>query len=386
VEPFNPSSYKDVLAYLYFKGYKVYKDRKTKKPTTKSEYLERTQRLELVGRGREPDPLIDLIMEAREWGKAVGYLKDTALGADGMFHPIYTFRPETGRLSSVRPNIQNQPNHGVKEEIAKAIRACVIPSKGRILLEVDWQAMEAVLTGYFADDPDYIKISLVDSHTHLCQYILHDQGKIDKVVGPNEEGFKEWLHHVKTAFPDERFEAKRVNLATGYGMQWKHLSEALRCSAKQAKKYLMLKDQMSPKVAKWKENTWREAHSKGYLETPFGYRNYYWNVLKPLKNKPGSFMPGKEANEALAFRPQSSGAAMLREIMLDLDKYDGKLFWWLAPIHDAVLVEVEPKLAREAFDVISGSMAREWSQLGGLAIPVDAQQGERWSEMEEVSW
>jgi len=386
VEPFLPTSPKDVLAYLYFKGYKVYKDRKTKKPTTGNEYLERTQRLERVGRGLDPDPLIDLILEARQWGKAVGYLKDTALGADGMFHPIFTFRPETGRLSSVRPNIQNQPNHGVKEEIAQAIRACVVPSPGRILLEVDWRAMEAVLTGYFADDPDYIKISLVDSHTHLCQFILHDQGLIDKIVGPNEEGFEEWLKKIKHDFPEQRFESKRVNLATGYGMQWKHLSEVLRCSAKQAKKYLTLKDQMSPKVAAWKERTWREAHSKGYLETPFGYRNYYWNVLEPIKSKPGSFKPGKEANEALAFRPQSSGAAMLREVMLALDHLDGSLFWWLAPIHDAVLVETEEQNAKEAFECIGKAMSAPWPQLGGLAIPVDAKLGNRWSDMEEVSW
>jgi hypothetical protein len=75
---------------------------------------------------------------------------------------------------------------------------------------------------------------------------------------------------------------------------------------------------------------------------------------------------------------------MLRESMLDLAHLDGKLFWFLAPIHDAVLVEVEPTHAKEAFDAISGSMAREWPQLGGLRIPVDAKLGIRWSEMEDM--
>jgi DNA polymerase I-like protein with 3'-5' exonuclease and polymerase domains len=206
----------------------------------------------------------------------------------------------------------------------------------------------------------------------------------DKIVDPNDEEFEAWMKHIKAVYPDERFEAKRVNLATGYGMQWRHLSELLRVSAKQAKAYLKLKDDMAPKVAQWKQNTWREAHSKGYLETPFGYRNYYWNVLEPIRNKPGSFRPGKEANEALAFRPQSSGAAMLRESMLDLAHLDGKLFWFLAPIHDAVLVEVEPTHLREAFDAIATSMAREWPQLGGLRISVDAKVGDRWSEMEDL--
>jgi DNA polymerase-1 len=376
----------DVLAYLRHMNYKIYKNRKTKRPTTNNEALEKTQRYQRLG-ARPPleaDPLIDLIIETRKWQTAVGFLKDTALGQDDKFHPIYTFRPETGRLSSIRPNIQNQPNHGVDEEIAEAVRRCVVPTPGRVLMEVDWQAMEAVLTGYFADDPDFIKLSLVDGHSAFAQHILLNRGIIDRVVQPSDPEFPEYMKWIKTTYPEDRFEAKTVNLATGYGMQWKHLSEKLRCSAAQAKTYLQLKDEMAPKVAAWKQSTWREAHSKGYLETPFGYRNYYWNVLEPIKNKPGSFRPGKEANEALAFRPQSSGAAMLRECMLDLAPLDGSLFWFLAPIHDAVLVEVEPSHAKEAFDVISTSMGREWSQLGGLAIPVDAKLGQRWSDMEDM--
>lgn len=387
VEPFNPNSSHDVMRYLEHKGYDIYKNRKTKRPTADDEAIEKTQRLQLVAKGKEPDPLLDLVLEARKWQKAAGYLKDNQIGQDGKFHPIYTFRPETGRLSALRPNIQNQPNHGVEAEVAHAIRHCIVPSRpDRILMEVDWQAMEAVLTGYFANDPDYIKVSLIDSHSYFASYLLKDEGKIDRIVKPNDAGFKEYMEWIKKTFPEERFTAKRVNLATGYGMQWRHLSELLRVSAADAKRYLRLKDEMAPLVAKWKTDTWLEAHSKGYLETPFGYRNYFWNVLEPLKTQRGKFRPGREANKALAFRPQSSGAAMLRESMLSLDPLDGKLFWWLAPIHDAVLVEVEPARAQDAFIEISSVMAKAWPELSGLSIPVDAKLGNRWSDMESPNW
>ncbi len=143
--------------------------------------------------------------------------------------------------------------------------------------------------------------------------------------------------------------------------------------------------EMAPKIEAWKEATWREAHRKGYLETPFGYVNYFWNVLEPVKGKPGKFRPGKEANEALAFRPQSTGAAMLREVMLDVDKYDGELFWFLAPIHDAILVECEERRMEETRSVISASMSRPWAELGGLEIGVDSKWSARsWADMEEV--
>lgn len=380
VEPFNPISHKQLKEYCTFKGYAIPKDRKTKKPTTNEEALENILRKH----GR--DAVLEMAIEARHLSKALGYLKGNYIGRDGKFHPIYTFLPETGRLSAIRPNIQNQPNGGVDAELARAIRRCVIPTPGRVLLECDWKAMEAVLTGYFANDPDYIAISKKDSHSYFCAFILNDRKVINvPIPKPTDPGIDEFLAWIKHDFKHVRAEAKAVNLATGYGMRWKHLSERLRCSAAEAKRYLALKAEMAPKIEAWKNNTWLEAHRKGYLETPFGYVNYFWNVLEPVKSQPGKFRPGKEANEALAFRPQSSGAAMLREMMLDVNKYDGELFWFLAPIHDAILVECEERSLEEAKRVITTSMARPWPELGGLAIDADSKWSPTsWADMEEV--
>jgi DNA polymerase I-like protein with 3'-5' exonuclease and polymerase domains len=380
VLPFNPISPDQLKKYCLYKGYEIPKDRKTKKPTTNEEALEKI--LRTYGR----DAILDMAIEARHLSKALGYLSGNYIGRDGKFHPIYTFLPETGRLSAIRPNIQNQPNGGVDAELARAIRRCVIPSPGRVLLECDWKAMEAVLTGYFAEDPDYIAISKKDSHSYFAAFVLNDRKVINvPIPSPTSSEIDDFLAWIKHDFKPVRAEAKAVNLATGYGMQWKHLSERLRCSAADAKRYLALKAEMAPKIEKWKENTWREAHAKGYLETPFGYVNYFWNVLEPVKNKPGKFRPGKEANEALAFRPQSSGAAMLREMMLDVDQYDGELFFFLAPIHDAILVECEERRLDETRETIVRSMTRSWPELGGLSLGADCKWSARsWADMEEI--
>lgn len=95
--PFNPLSPPQVLAYLQFRGYKIPVDRKTRKPTTSDEALTEILR-------HNKDELLELVLEARGLSKALGYLTDNAVGRDGKFHPIYTFKPETGRLSSVRPH------------------------------------------------------------------------------------------------------------------------------------------------------------------------------------------------------------------------------------------------------------------------------------------
>lgn len=373
-EPFNPLSPPQVLQYLKLKGYKIPLDRKTRKPTTSDDALTEILR-------HNQDLLLEDVLEARGLNKALGYLKDTSLGRDGKFHPIYTFKPETGRLSSVRPNMQNVPNGGVDRELARAIRSCIVPSRpGRVLLEVDWKAMEAVLTGYFAADNEYIAASQKDSHSWFAGYLLLDRGVIKEVPSPTREDFMDFAHWVKTNHKDTRALAKKINLATGYGMRWLLLASTLRCSASEAKRYLAIKESMAPKLKAWKENTWREAHHKGYLETPFGYVAYFWDVLRI---KDGKATLGKEANAALAFRPQSSGAAMLREVMLSLDHLDGILFDYLVPIHDAILVEVDEKKVGDALHLISASMSRKWDELGGLAIDVDFKVGTNWGAMEE---
>lgn len=374
-EPFNPLSSKQVLQYLQLRGYKIPKDRKTRKPTTNDEAL--SQILRSVR-----DPLLELVLEARGLSKALGYLGTSAIGADGKFHPIYTFKPETGRLSSVRPNMQNIPKGGVDAELARAIRSCIVPSApGRVLLECDWKAMEAVLTGYFAGDDEYIAASQKDSHSWFAGYLLQAQGKLKEVPSPKTAAFDAFASWIKKDHKELRALAKMVNLATGYGMRAPLLASTLHCTVSEAKRYLEIKARMAPKLEAWKDRTWREAHAKGYLETPFGYRNYYSDVLNI---KDGKASLGKEANEALAFRPQSSGAAMLRETMLALDHLDGKLFNWLVPIHDAVLVECLEKDAEEARQEICSAMGKPWPELGGLKIEAEATAGWRWSDMEVV--
>ena len=75
---------------------------------------------------------------------------------------------------------------------------------------------------------------------------------------------------------------------------------------------------------------------------------------------------------------------MLRETMLALEPWDGKLFNFLVPIHDAILVECWEKDVEEAKQLICSVMGKPWPELGGLVIEADATAGLRWSDMEEV--
>jgi hypothetical protein len=69
-------------------------------------------------------------------------------------------------------------------------------------------------------------------------------------------------------------------------------------------------------------------------------------------------------------------------LMLELDKYDGGLFDFLVPIHDAVLVETDEENGEKVGKLITAAQGRAWSELGGLIIDAEFKVGTNWGSME----
>ena len=377
-EQWNPLSNDQVKAYCKAHGYKLPRDRKTRKETTSKDAL-----TQLIKQHPE-DRVLRLVLEARHLSKAIGYLDDSRLGRDHKFHPTYTFAPDTGRLASINPNFQNQPKHGVDEELAHAIRETIVPSPGMVLVELDWKAIEAVLTGFFAGDEDYSRLSLVDSHSFLAWHIKYAGGEGEPPPSASHPDLARLLSDFKSCNGPLREKAKRVNHATSYGMGPKHLSDLLKIKKSEAVKIMKIKDEASPKVAEWKAEIRRRAHYDGFLENPFGYRRYFTDVFRKSRWT-GKWTLGEEANKCLAFLPQSTGAAMLRLVIAELPTVWGYGTKWhpLVPIHDAVLFEVQdaPDVARRVIKGVTTLMEHDWEELGGLSIKVDGNKGLSWGEM-----
>ncbi len=413
LKDFNPLSSPQVKDYCGFKHYKIPKDKKTKKPTTGKDGL-----AQLI-RQHPGETVLPLVLESRHLRKAQGYLADERLGADGKFHPTYTFAPDTGRLASINPNFQNQPKHGVDEELAIAIRETIIPTEGMVLAEFDWKAIEAVLTGWFAGDEGFIKLSLMDSHSYLAWYILwemrdawgvgkqtflYEEGKVvgqyqwpglpepatleDPDLDAKLKWFKKewggWVPPIPGNTQGIRDLAKKVNHAGSYGMGPKHLADLLKVTLTIAIKFMVIKAKSAPLVARWQDQVRRLAHSQGYLENPFGYRRAFWGVYE--RKKDGTFGICEEANKALAFLPQSTAAGMLREALIQLADLpgEGETFHLLVPIHDAVLIEVKRERLEIVARQVKAVMQQKWKQLNDLSIEVDVKWGESWAEMKDL--
>jgi DNA polymerase-1 len=388
VQDFNPSSHQQVKDYFRFMNYPIPKDRATKKPTSGEEAV-----LKLMEKHPE-DPVLPLIWEAGKSQKNGSYLAETYLGKDGRFHTEFTYLPDTGRLSSRRPNLQNIPAGKMgtswEADLAKAIRSTMIPSPGMIFLEADWRGIEAALVAFFASDPDYARICAIDAHSYLTSF--HVGAPAD--LGWADEALIQFLKEIKKKYPQEREICKRANHSDGYGIGLGHLAEVLGTTKAGAQEMKDLRDKAFPKVAQWKKDVRRLAHLSGRLTNPFGYSRGFFEVYrpkydrqsgKPLFDEKGNaiMVEGREANQALAFLPQSTAAAMMRDTLVRLGNHPmhGVLFWLLITIHDSILVECYPENAAKVRAILKSEMEISWVELNGLKVEVDLKEGTNWGEM-----
>lgn len=368
---FLPTSSPQVLAYLTYKGYEIPKERKSRRPTTNEEGLEK-----LIAQ-YPGDKALPLFLLARKLKKARAYLDDTYLGKDGRMHPIYSLLPNTGRIASKAPNFQNVPQgyaSKVERELALAIRSTIIPTPGFVLVELDWKAIEALLVGYFAEDPDYIRISKLDPHSYLASHILGKPADLSW----DDATLTAYFAQIKKEHEDVRALAKKNNYAGNYDQGARNRARDIGCTVEEARHYMEVADAIAPKIKKWKQDTRMRAHLEGRLVNPFGYVCYFFEVFRQRKD--GMWTLGKEARECLAFLPQSTCAAMCREVILSLPESED--FFLLVPIHDSLLLEVRVEKVQEVAQMVKGLMTRAWPQLGGLVVDVEVKVGPTWGSMQ----
>jgi DNA polymerase-1 len=102
---------------------------------------------------------------------------------DGLVHPSFNLHlVRTHRSSSDSPNFQNIPIRD--KEIGELIRSCFVPRKGRLLVEVDYSAIEVRIAACYHQDPTmikYIEDPTKDMHRDMAAecYML-EQGQVTK--------------------------------------------------------------------------------------------------------------------------------------------------------------------------------------------------------------
>lgn len=389
-------SHKRMSSYQQSLRHEAIRDRHTHKTVFDADAIT------LLSKKYPSDPLYPLILDFRKiqklLGTYVGVTEDGRLyggmpiAADGRIHTVYGRDASTLRFTSEDPNLQNLPRPDSTDpgNLANIIRNLVIAAPGSILYARDFSGIEAVLTGYFALDPRYIRIAKRDVHTYYTVYALYEleggarikAADLPDLSWPDDRLFP-YLEQLKKQFKHERNSLYKhlvhaANFMQGAkGAQAKIFSETgIEYPVKTVQKVMDVYYALFPKIKQWHKNVMDEAEKDGYLRNPFDYVMRFSRVYD-YKKVYGEWerKPGEDSNAVIAFKPQSTAVGIITESILRLyfNRFQEAGQYLRLQVHDELLSEV-PRSEWELVDkVMKEEMERPITQ---MRLPASWDMGE----------
>lgn len=337
------------------------------------------------------DPLYPLVLENREYTKLrstyvgittpEGIVGGLPVGDDGLIHTIFTHNPSTLRSASQNPNLQNLPRVDKKnpDALGNIIRNLILARPGSTFIARDYSGIEAVLVGYEAQDPGYIRLAKQDVHSFYTVYALYELGDqrvkstdLPDLSWPDDKLFPH-LADLKSRFGSER-NALYKHLVHGANFMQGAMGARDKIFAETRKEFEVSLVQrvmdiyfsLFPKIKVWHHDLLLQAERDGYLRNAFGYVHRFSRVFE-YENIEGSWIknPGPESNKVIAFKPQSTAAAIIKEAMLRLyqDRFEEAGQYLRLLVHDELLFEVPEAIASQVDEIVREEMEKPIPQL-----------------------
>ena len=293
----------------------------------------------------------------------------------GKIYGTYTHTPETFRLAQQEHNLMNVSHRG-DVPYADAIRRLIVPSPGCVFIEADSSSIESVFSGYYMNSPKYMALAKQGIHAYAaCQELGIPFTPENKKMVKNDPKYA--LLYARK---------KRGSHGVAYGMTARRLCEdfpeifpSMRAAYEEIHKFM----ESVPELAQWHRDLRRRAWKEGYIESPWGIRNYYWQVF--TKTPSGEWKIGEDGNAVIAFLPQHSNAMFQRENLLLLGQSWARPYMCaIGHIHDSQLLDVPEDKAEDAIELLCEIMTRPVMQCGGLRIGCEVQMGKNWADMSFV--
>jgi DNA polymerase-1 len=305
-------------------------------------------------------PVVAKILEYRQINKVQStYVKGLIpqIASDGKIHTRYIQDlTQTGRLSSVDPNLQNIP---VRLEEGRKIRKAFVPSENAILLSSDYSQIELRVLAHISGDEH-----LIDAFNHGAD--IHTSTAM-RVFG---------IDRPEAVTPNDRRNAKAVNFGVVYGISDFGLARNLGITRKDAKNYIETYFERYPGIKAYMENIVREARDKGFVETMSHRRRKIPDI-----NARNFNVRGFAERTAINSPIQGSAADILKIAMINLDRAlteKGYKTQLLLQVHDEIILDVP----EEELDVIQKLVKETMEEAMTLAVPlkVDENTGQTWYE------
>ncbi|MCF0167998.1 MAG: DNA polymerase I [Bacteroidales bacterium] len=306
-------------------------------------------------------PIVNKILEFRAAKKLLSTyiepLPQLINPRTGKIHTTYTQAlTATGRLSSVRPNLQNIP---IRTPRGQQIRTAFVPSNpGGVIVSADYSQIELRIMAHLSGDDGMVADFLNGDDIHAAT-----AAKIYKV--PVEEVTKE-----------QRRRAKTANFGIIYGISAFGLSQRLGIARSESKELIEEYFKNYPGIQDYIEKVLENAREDGYVETLFGRKRFLPDI-----NSRNAVVRKMAERNAVNAPIQGSAADIIKLAMiavarrLEAEKMESRM---VLQVHDELV-----------FDAVGGEVEKlmaivreEMENVVELKVPllVDCNYGEDWLE------
>lgn len=281
---------------------------------------------------------------------------------DSRVHGSINLNTETGRLSSRKPNLQNQP---ALEKDKYQIRRAFQASPGNNLIVADYGQLELRLLASMTDCTSMIEAFEAggDFHSRTAH------GMFDYIQKKVADGdcLLEWDYSkgdppkpmVKDEYASERRKAKTLNFSIAYGKTAHGLSLDWDVSIKEAEGMLQAWYDSRPEVLKWQQKTKNIAKKEGITRTLMGR---YRQLPDATGRNPKLVGHSLRASINTPIQGGAADVAMMAMIKINESPKLKQLGWiLLMQIHDEVILEGPEETAEEAFREVLQCMQEPWA-------------------------
>eukprot|EP01034_Spumella_vulgaris_P022490 gene22490-28618_t len=301
---------------------------------------------------------------------------------ESRIHCSLNLNTETGRLSSRRPNLQNQP---ALEKDQYKIRDAFVAEEGKTLIVADYGQLELRLLAHITNCK-----SMLDAFASGgCFHSRTAMGMYPHIRQAVESGevMLEWDYSkgqptcplVKDVYGSERRKAKTLNFSIAYGKTAFGLAADWGISKDEAEKTLQMWYNDRPEVKEWQDATRTSAKKNHYVRTLMG--RYRMLPHADEKNAAG----GHQLRAAINTPIQGSAADVVMMAMIRLWKSPvlQRLGWkLLLQIHDEVILEGPKESKDEAMVEVRSLMENPYDGHGlsklNVFLDVDAKSADSW--------
>jgi DNA polymerase-1 len=298
-------------------------------------------------------PLPRLILEYRALAKLkstyTDKLPELADARTGRIHTTYQQAvAQTGRLSSIDPNLQNIP---IRRPEGRRIRQAFIAPPGYVLMAADYSQIELRIMAHLSGDEGLLTAFAADRDVHQATAAEVFSLPVDSVSA------------------DQRRTAKTINFGLIYGMSPFGLARQLGIGRGDAQRYVERYFARYPGVKRFMDQTRLNAREVGYVETVYGRRLYLPDIRSG-----NSAMRQYAERSAINAPMQGTAADIIKRAMITVDAWcqrEDVPARLIMQVHDELVLEVR----EDATEAVAAVIREKMTSAGELSVPLKVEVG-----------